>query len=81
MCYRFKLWLWLFAVAFTQGVFNTTLAGLWWVVTGKGEAPDPDEPLSSRIGRNAILGKKWALVLEWLVDRVLGQGHCRSSRP
>ncbi len=78
---RFKLWLWLFAVAFTQGVFNTTFAGLWWVITGRGSPPNPDEPLSSRIGRNAVKGKRWALWAERVVDGILGKGHCRASVP
>lgn len=69
----------MFGVAFTQGVFNTTFAGLWWVLTGRGQAPDPDEPLSSRIGRNAIAGKLWALIAERIVDGILGEGHCRES--
>ena len=45
---------------------------------------DPDETISSRVGRNAVAGKWWALVAEKAIDfiawRVFGQrGHCRSS--
>ena len=76
---RFKRWLYLFAVALTQGIVNTTLAGLWWAITGKGQEPDPDEPFSSRVGRNALSGKRWALIAEKLVDGIFGAGHCRAS--
>ena len=79
MLRRLKRWAYLFAVAFTQGVFNTTLAGLWWAITGRGQEPDPDEPLSSRVGRNAIAGKWWALIAERVIDGVLGEDHCRLS--
>lgn len=76
---RFTRWLYLFGIALTQGIVNTTLAGLWWVITGEGREPDPDEPFSSRVGRNAIAGKRWALIAEKLIDGILGAGHCRAS--
>lgn len=76
---RLTVWLWLVAVAFTQGVFNTCGAGLWWVLTGRGQAPDPDEPLSSRVGRAAIAGKAWGLWGERMIDGIFGAGHCRAS--
>lgn len=38
-----------------------------------------DETISSRVGRNAIAGKWWALVLERIIDAVIGKGHCRSA--
>lgn len=78
---RFCRWLFLFGVALTQGIVNTTIAGLWWVITGRGHEPDPDEPFSSRVGRNAIAGKKWALLAEVIVDGIFGAGHCRASAP
>jgi hypothetical protein len=76
---RFKLWLFLFGVAFTQGVFNTTLAGLYWVITGDGLPPDPDEPLSSRVGRYSMEGRRWAIGAEKIIDGIFGKGHCRAS--
>lgn len=76
---RFARWVYLFAVALTQGIVNTTIAGLWWVITGRGQEPDPDEPFSSRVGRNAIAGKRWALIAERIVDGIFGAGHCRAS--
>jgi hypothetical protein len=76
---RFKHWLFLFGIAVTQGIINVTIAGLWWVITGNGAAPDPDEAFSSRIGRYAMQGKRWALVMEKVIDRIFGAGHCRQS--
>ncbi len=76
---RLGRWAYLVAIALTQGVVNTVLAGLWWVITGRGDQPDPDEPFSSRVGRNAIAGKRWALIAERLIDGLLGAGHCRAS--
>ena len=44
---------------------------------------NPDETISSRVGRNAIHGKKWALIAEkvinalfWVVARQ--RNHCRA---
>lgn len=43
---------------------------------------NPDETISSRVGRNAIAGKKWALIAEKVINALfslLGQkNHCRS---
>ena len=44
-------------------------------ITGGSE----DETISSRVGRNAIAGKLWALVLERLIDAIVGNGHCRDA--
>ena len=79
MWVRFKRWLYLFGIALTQGIVNTTIAGLWWVLTGRGSEPDPDEPFSSRVGRNAIAGRWWALAAEQIIDGIFGAGHCRAS--
>jgi hypothetical protein len=43
----------------------------------------PDETISSRVGRNAIQGKKWALIAEkvinWIFwDLVKEENHCRN---
>lgn len=80
MITRARAWLWLLAICLTQSVFNTFAAGLWWVLTGRGSAPNPDEPFSARVGRNAIKGRRWALHAEKAIDAVLGAGHCRNSR-
>lgn len=42
---------------------------------------DPDETISSRVGRNAVAGRRWALILEKLIDAIpcFGKGHCRRA--
>ena len=47
-------------------------------------AGDPTETMSSRVGRNAIEGKKWALFLERVINwgaYLIGKqrDHCRAS--
>jgi hypothetical protein len=36
-----------------------------------------DETFSSRVGRAADRGHKLGLALEWVIDGILGRGHCR----
>lgn len=38
-----------------------------------------DETISSSVGRHAVAGKWWALILERIIDAVIGKGHCRSA--
>lgn len=40
---------------------------------------DPDETVSSRVGKAAAAGSRIGRVLEWCLDAVFGAGHCRSS--
>lgn len=40
---------------------------------------DPDETISSRVGKQASLGGWWALRAEWVIDLIFGQGHCRRN--
>lgn len=45
---------------------------------------NPDETISSAVGRKAIEGRKWALLAEraidWLFWRITGaRGHCRAN--
>lgn len=45
---------------------------------------NPDETISSAIGRKAMQGRRWALVAEriidWLFLRLTGEaGHCRAN--
>lgn len=58
-------------IALNQGI-NTLLAG------------DPDETISSRVGRASRAGKRWARIAERIIDRLfmwLGEapGHCGRS--
>lgn len=54
-----------------------------YIVAG-GPCPSADETISSRVGRAAIKGHRWGLVLEAVIDRIfilLGSepGHCRRN--
>jgi len=54
-----------------------------YVVAG-GPTPSADETISSRVGRAAIKGHRWGLILEAIIDRlfiVLGADpdHCRRN--
>lgn len=45
---------------------------------------NPDETISSRVGRHAVAGKRWALACEWIIDRLFfaltGEwNHCRAN--
>lgn len=51
----------------------------WGYVWAGGAEPDPDETISSWVGRHAILRRRWALISEHLIDGLLGAGHCRAS--
>lgn len=59
------------------------LFGAWHVFTGRGRAANPDETISSRVGRNAAKGKRWAVIAELGINRLfamLGEhNHCRRS--
>jgi hypothetical protein len=39
----------------------------------------PWETISSSVGRQAVQGVRWALVVEKIIDAVMGQGHCRRN--
>ena len=41
-------------------------------------AGDPDETISSRAGKAKTQGRRWAVALCWLLDRV-DPGHCEES--
>lgn len=54
---------------------------------GVTDLPNPDETVSSRVGRHAVKGEPWAYVAEWLinwlffwqVDENGRRNHCRRS--
>jgi hypothetical protein len=67
-------------VALDENAF-VWLAGPKYVLLG-GERPSPRETISSKVGRSAEAGKRWALIAEqvinWLAFRLAGQvNHCR----
>jgi hypothetical protein len=49
----------------------------WLFVWADREEPDPDETISSWVGRNAAAGHRPALIAEAMIDFFLGAGHCR----
>lgn len=69
--------------------------GTWWTgfdqlaqvtiktpfhVLGLCSAPSADDTISDVVGRNAILGKKWALVAEKVINFIMqNPEHCREA--
>jgi hypothetical protein len=50
----------------------------WCYVWIGGELPSADETLSAWVGRKAVEGKRWALIAEKIIDKImLHPGHCR----
>ncbi len=68
-------------ISLDQGV-QTIIFGTIYLFCG-GECPSADETISSYVGRESEQGKRWAKVVERMIDglfRPLGQPHhCRSS--
>jgi len=58
--------------------FCVAVRSPFYIVRG-GEKPSADETLSAYVGRQAILNERWALIIEKLIDAVLGKGHCRAA--
>lgn len=82
MMRRLSKWVVAMMIAIDQA-FHVWLAGWTYVWLGRGPCPNADETISSRVGRNAAQGKRWALVCEFIIDGLfllVGQrGHCRAS--
>jgi hypothetical protein len=74
---RLFQWFEVMFVAVDQ-LFATWFRG-WVFVWLNGDKPNPDETLSSWIGRNAVEGNRFALIAERVVDLFLGAGHCRRA--
>ena len=82
MADRLRLWLHAFLVALDQWVY-VVLAAPKYILAG-GQPPNPRETISSKVGRAALAGKRWARIAEKLIDRLfvlLGErsGHCARS--
>lgn len=79
---RFGLGLRQLLVAVDQLVYIVVAVPIY-VIFG-GPTPSADETISSRIGRGAIKGHRWALIAEAVIDglfMILGAGpdHCRRN--
>jgi hypothetical protein len=68
---------WLFLIAVDQLAY--VWLACWLFVLANRAEPDPDETISSAVGRNAVAGRRWALIAERVIDRIFGRGHCRDS--
>jgi len=82
MAERFWLGLRQLLVAVDQLVYILVAVPIY-VIAG-GPTPSADETISSRVGRAAIKGHRWGLVLEVVIDRLfvlLGSepAHCRRN--
>lgn len=73
----------MFSWAFAMMMALDQLVACWvrgWVfVWLKGAEPDPDETLSSWIGRSSLAGYRAARVAEAVIDFFMGAGHCRDA--
>jgi hypothetical protein len=82
MAERFWLGLRQLLVAVDQLVYILIAVPIY--VAAGGPTPSADETISSRVGRAAIKGHRWGLVLEAIIDRLfilLGArpDHCRRN--
>ena len=71
---RLFTWVQLMFVALDQ-FFATWFRGFVFVWLN-GEKPNPDETLSSWIGRSALAGHKAARIAAAVIDFFMGQNHC-----
>ncbi len=79
---RLADWLHIMAVALDAWA-QTVIFGLAFVI-GLGPKPAAEDTISAVVGRNAILGRGWALIAEkpidWLFEKLGEQpGHCRRN--
>jgi len=82
MLKRFRLGVRQILVGFDQLAY-VLIAVPIYIVAG-GPCPSADETISSRVGRAAIKGHRWGLILEAIIDHLfvlLGSapGHCRRN--
>lgn len=79
MLKRLASWIVVVLVAIDQ-VAHAVLAGPKYVLVG-GPKPNPDETISSKVGRMAVKGKLWARIAEVPINALFwpleGWGHCR----
>lgn len=74
---RLALWFWQMLLCLDQ--FAGCWFRGWYYVWIGGECPSSEETISSFVGRNSERGKPWAILLERLIDAIMGQGHCRRA--
>jgi hypothetical protein len=77
MIQRLKLWGVCILIALDQ-LFHCIIGGPKYILFG-GMTPNPDETISSKVGRAALAGKRWALACQWCINLVFGKNHCLNS--
>lgn len=63
MLRRFGLWIYELLISIDQ-LAQVILAGPKFILVG-GQTPNPDETISSRVGRASLAGKRWA---KWFAE-------------
>ena len=82
MIWRFLEWCHQIFVAVDE-LFQVLISGPKYILFNG--AMTARETISSKVGRMAIRGERWALAAEWFIDRVMWPfngcklGHCRAS--
>jgi hypothetical protein len=85
MAFIRRLGAWLFQVLISLDQLGLLLVQLvTYVIAGRGGAPNADETISSKVGRNAIRGARWALICEGFIDAIFKlvanqDDHCRRA--
>ena len=80
---RLLRWLWECAASLSQWA-HLLIGGLIYVIVPGKPLPNRDETTSSKVGRAALLGRRWALIAERIIDRFAiwcgdEPGHCRRN--
>lgn len=80
MIHRLCRWLREVLISLDQ-LLHVILGGPKYLIRG-GPVPSADETISSKVGRRAIAGARWALTAERVIDWLFvqlgeGPGHCR----
>lgn len=74
---RLFTWVQLMFVAFDQ-LLACWVRGFLFVWANR-EPPNPDETLSSWVGRSSLDGYRSAKIAERVIDFFLGEDHCRKA--
>lgn len=80
MIERLGSWVFQMLLAIDQLAY-VWIAGWLYVWVGDRNCPNADETISSCVGRNAMAGKKWALIAEKVINALFwfAPDHCRRA--
>lgn len=78
MVARFRTWSHQFLLAADQ-MGLILIQFFTYALLGRGDPPNADETISSRVGRAAMRQKKWALIAEKVINALFwfSPDHCR----